>query len=308
MTSAPNTYLGKCADATGAVVAMLVGAAGLREGADSYCATGRPFPIVTPLDQPELWLSSPVEPVAGLLNGLRMLGAEAEYLSLPDDPDDQSQFWRIVTSWVDSGPVAFGPLDKLRLWDRLEDRYHRGDGYFIVLVGRGPTGELFVHDPEGCPFALRRPEELAGAALQVQGTSAIRSTPGKRFRNCSFAVLELGIAERAQVATRTGAGGAGIVALADRVGGGLKSREMVALRIGIAARGVSLARINTLLTDAGIPHGLDGYRHACADILYALDRRDTHATITGLAAAAQFEGGLDELLGTALGRMKGKVA
>lgn len=311
MTGRPlPPYFGKSRDTAAAALTMLVAAAGLPDPVHADCATGRPFAVQAPLSRPTSWLTPSVEPLAGLVNGLRICGCPPDMLPMPSDPGAREGFWAAQAKWLAGGPVAIGPLSRSRLWDFLEDRYHAEGGGFVVMIGLEADGTLIVHDPAGFPLRMVHRDKLAEAAEPDGRTSAVRAISAAAPPAGDAAVLELGIAVRRAAAT----GGSAIRGLADRIEAELRSSERATLGFGISGRGRSLARIAGLLAasdlganlDANLGRALDRHRRACADALDAVRDTDRRHLADALRDLAEHEDGLDEILERGKSRMTGR--
>lgn len=293
-------YFGKFSDATGATAAMLARAAGLKGPVHSGCATGRPFAVIAPPARPDLWLTPWVEPLAGLIDGLRLAGGQPEVLPLPAVDDVHDGFWLTVTGWLEQGPVAFGPLDRLRLWNQPEDRFHRNDGCFVVILHGSRDGGFVAHDPDGCPMRFLRVADLVAAALPVRGTAAVRVVATATPPASVTTILRHGLNVRGVAATCAGRDGATFAQLAERAGRRLRAGERAALCLGLAARGLNLACVAGLLAPAGLNGALDDHRRTCADALDALRRDDTPGLAVSMSTFASHELAMDAILEQAL--------
>ncbi|MBK1710406.1 hypothetical protein [Marichromatium gracile] len=296
------TYFGKSRDAVAPALTMLVAATGLPAPAHADCATGRPFAVQTPVSRPTSWLTPSVEPLAGLLNGLRICGCTADMLRMPTESSSLDEFWATQAMWLAGGPVAIGPLSRHKLWDFLEDRYHAEGGGFVVVVGLDADGILIAHDPAGFPLRMVHRDRITEAAEPDGRTSAVRATSATAPPAGNAAVLEQGIAVRRAAAAT---GGGAIRSLADRVKANLRSSERATLGFGISGRGRSLARIASLLAASDLDGALDGHRRACADALDAVRDTDRRRLVDALRGLATHEDRLDEILERGQSRMIG---
>jgi len=302
MTLQPlQSYLGKSMDATGSVVAMLTTTMDKYGAHYLECATGRPFATIAPVDNSALWLVPWVKPLVGLINALKLVGSDSEVLPLPDSDSEWGDFWSVVARWLVYTPVAIGPLDRLRLWDQLEDRYYHNGGYFIVAI-RQTTEGFIVHDPQGCPLRLLTVEDIIGISRTNSEMAAIRTT-STLLPISATAILEQALVVCDQAAKSANAGGTAIRALAERVRQGLRVREQIALSLGLAARGLSLVRIAEFLSSVGLNGVMDDHRRVCADAHYALRHTDSDRLIKYLFALAKHEENMDTILEAAMHSM-----
>lgn len=251
-----SAYYGKQLDTMADVLRMAMQVVGVEDVPHADCLTTRPFSLQCPLDTPSLWLAPFPDPWDGLLLALKILGIRNACRLVTMTPGEgmAANVLGKVEHWLRDGPVILGPLNRTRIWDRVESRYYQGAAHFVLVVGHGDDRRFIVHDPEGCPyFSISRKRLLsgletanfAGGALQVQSISELHSCD-EVFR----LVLLAGIRSCAMAAVNIEGGSNGMSALAQEIESRrLKSSEEGVLNFAIPALGLAKRRVYEFLFD-----------------------------------------------------------
>ena len=164
------------------LLGMALAVAGLEVPGDLDCLTGRPFTFRCPIGQPLEWLAPLLDPWSRITAALEALGLSAGCSALARPTGQEEALLEEVHKQLQHGPVLVGPLDRLRVWDRLEGRYCPAAAHFILILERRGGG-FIVHDPEGCPFlaALRAPAPLCPSQAPRRSEESCEScrVPGR---------------------------------------------------------------------------------------------------------------------------------
>lgn len=311
-------YHGKQSDTIADVLLMAMEAVGVEDVPHADCLTTRPFSLRCSLDTPSLWLAPFPEPWDGLLMALHTLGVRNACRLVTMTPGEglAADVLDTVKQWLQDGPVILGPLNRTRVWERIESRYYQGAAHFVLVVRHGYGCRLVVHDPEGCPYFPVSPKRLLtaletadfeGGALQIQSMSELHSCD-EVFRRAFLA----GIRSCAIAAVHTEGGSNGLSALAQEIASRrLKSSEEGVLNFAIPALGLAKRQIYEFLFDMPdtvansfpdweklIPHVLavlSEYCVDCANALEMLKKRDKKGLSARFVKMANNEELLNEL-------------
>lgn len=250
------SYQGKQSDSMAAVLLMAMEAVGVKNVPHPNCLTTRPFNFICPLDIPQLWLAPFPNPLDGIWLALKILGIQHNCQMMPINSinTDTTVLLTTIEQWLKNGPVIVGPLDRTKIWDRIDSRYYRGTAHFIFIIDYGNNHNLIAHDPEGCPYFLISKQKLLSALNITDFDNAIiqiQSTSGLRLCDEIFQqALISGIKNCAMVVNHPEGGSNGLRSLAQMVASRkLKSSEEGALNFAIPTLSLSAKQLSEFLLD-----------------------------------------------------------
>ncbi len=245
-------YRGKSFDSLSSVLSMTIDSR-IKEQLHLECFTGRSFVWkCNPLDS-RLWFVPFVDPVDGLLLALNMLRIKGRKKTFTDSTSSDT-ILSMIETWLRKGPVIVGPLDKSKLWNRIEEKYYLGSAYFLLLIAKKGDLNYVVHDPEGCPFLSISSIELMNALssipyqfgiFQVESPAEVR--PGEELVVRAFINGIQLVAD----AVRCNQSDVDAISILLNIisKDGLKSRHEASLSFALPAYGLAANNVLNLLSD-----------------------------------------------------------
>jgi len=133
---------------------MALDSVGVKNIPHPNCLTLRPFSLRYN-DDPSLWITPFVEPINGLKAAFKIIGFSDKLKSqtLSSVSVQIHELLMILEHWLNDGMVILGPINRTKIWNRIDSRYYKGAAYYIYVLSYDNNYYL-VHDPEGCPCLL----------------------------------------------------------------------------------------------------------------------------------------------------------
>lgn len=297
--SAHVGYVGKQADGLAAALGTALEAIGRRPAPHLDCLTGRPFAhLCDPVDS-RRWLTPSVTPWEGLQRALDALSlAESTRLLPASDGGAGDLIGEALGDWLREGPVLVGPLDRDRLWGRLETRHGPEGAHFLVVVARADGGRFLAHDPEGCPLLPISPDRLRAAAEGRGVTWGFAQVgtdgPPRAWAEVRAKALRAGLAIRAATTLDLRAGASGLEALSRSLRTRVpRATDLARLAFALPELGVMRSKLAGFLAEAA-PSGevrgiLERVVRVCGSAAAALGDRDIDRLSRALDRLASLE-------------------
>ena len=158
-------YQGKQSDCNAAILLMALENIGVKNVPHPDCLTTRSFTIRCPRQNPSLWFSPFVTPLEGLLTALKILNVQYSCQVIANSLSEKKslELFRTIEHFLRDGMIILGPLNRTKIWNRINSRYYKGDAYFILIMACYNETHLLVHDPEGCPYFLLSKDKFFSA-------------------------------------------------------------------------------------------------------------------------------------------------
>ncbi|NDV57971.1 hypothetical protein [Bacteroides sp. 519] len=148
-------YHGKTFDTLSSSISIVLHNIGFKIPAFVDCFCLRPFIFKFDLNDYSLWFS-PLIKTSDALNIFAKLFRNILDINIFDcsiEKRENDCCFSVIDKMLLTGHVIVGPLDKSKIWNRIESLYFKGGEYYIVIVDK--KGENYViNDPLGCPFSL----------------------------------------------------------------------------------------------------------------------------------------------------------
>jgi len=116
---------------------------------DNFCL--RTFAFQFDKEKPSEWFSPLINPKDGLTAFSNLFKDNILVNILSFKQANSEDIFEKLDKMLLSGAVIIGPLDKTKVWNRIDSLYFKGAAYFIIITGK-ENEKYVVNDPSGCPF------------------------------------------------------------------------------------------------------------------------------------------------------------